>query len=98
MEAGRSYPFVARIFVDAAKADDDRVRELLAGFDLLDFQATHEPTIVMYSIWMQLADKAEVFRLYEAVRAVPGIRRCIPPLNRRSVEYIANEIFHKPLG
>ena len=98
MEAGRSYSFVARIFVDAVKADDDRVRELLAGFDLLDFQATHEPTIVMYSIWMQLADRAEVFRLYEAVRAVPGIRSCIPPLNRKSVEYIANEIFRKPLG
>ena len=83
MEGEIQFPVVAhhRIIVDAARADEARARALFTDFDLAEpFAVGHASSsgkYVSYALSVRLADPAEMNRLDEAIKAVPGIKMCL---------------------
>ena len=77
------FPVVAhhRIIVDAASADERRACALFDDFDLVEpFAVGHVSSGGKYvsdALSVRLADRAEMARLDEAIKAVPGIKMCL---------------------
>ena len=83
MSAELKFPVVAhhRIIVVAEQRDDERVKALFAGFDLTEPLSVGNESAsgkyVSYALSVRLADRAEMGRLDEAIKTVPGIKMCL---------------------
>ena len=77
------FPVIAhqRIIVEAARRSDAEAKALFAGFDLVEPLSVGNRSsggkYVSYALSVRLADRAEMARLDEAIRRVPGIKMCL---------------------
>lgn len=83
MDAELQFPVVAhhRIIVDAAKRNDETAKGLFASFDLVEpfgvGRTSAGGKYVSYALSVRLKDGAEMARLDDAIRAVPGVKMCL---------------------
>ena len=77
------FPVVAhqRLIVESSRRDDAATKGLFAGFDLVEpFAVGHLSSggkYVVYNLSVRLADRAEMARVDEAIKAVPGVKMCL---------------------
>lgn len=83
MEEKLKFPVVAhhRIIVEASRRNDAVAKSLFDGFDLVEpFAVGHLSSggkYVVYNLSVRLADRAEMARVDEAIKAVPGVKMCL---------------------
>ena len=83
MEEKLKFPVVAhqRIIVNACERDDEGSKACFAGFDLVEPLSVGNVSsggkYVSYALSVRLTDRAEMNRLDEAIRRVPGIKMCL---------------------
>lgn len=83
MEEKLKFPVVAhhRIIVEASRRNDAVSKSLFDGFDLVEpFAVGHLSSggkYVVYNLSVRLADRAEMARVDEAIKAVPGVKMCL---------------------
>lgn len=83
MEEKLKFPVVAhhRIIVEVSRRNDAVAKSLFDGFDLVEpFAVGHLSSggkYVVYNLSVRLADRAEMARVDEAIKAVPGVKMCL---------------------
>lgn len=83
MEEKLKFPVVAhhRIIVEVSRRNDAVAKSLFDGFDLVEpFAVGHLSSggkYVVYNLSVRLADRAEMTRVDEAIKAVPGVKMCL---------------------
>ena len=83
MEEKLKFPVVAhhRIIVEVSRRNDAVAKSLFDGFNLVEpFAVGHLSSggkYVVYNLSVRLADRAEMARVDEAIKAVPGVKMCL---------------------
>lgn len=83
MEEKLKFPVVAhhRIIVEVSRRNDAVAKSLFDRFDLVEpFAVGHLSSggkYVVYNLSVRLADRAEMARVDEAIKAVPGVKMCL---------------------
>ena len=83
MEEKLKFPVVAhhRIIVEVSRRNDAVAKSRFDGFDLVEpFAVGHLSSggkYVVYNLSVRLADRAEMARVDEAIKAVPGVKMCL---------------------